>query len=77
MVFGAWRVMQPPNTIFVLRPNPDKPELNIDPPAAERLKICGPPKADRSVIFLIGLYKIDPPQADLKYSIFNRKYSII
>ena len=22
-------------------PYPDKPELNIDPPAAERLKICG------------------------------------
>jgi len=22
-------------------PNPDKPELNIDPPAAERLNICG------------------------------------
>jgi hypothetical protein len=24
-----------------------------------------------SVFFLIGLYKNDPPQADLKYSIFN------
>jgi len=31
----------------------------------------------RSIFFLIGLFKIDPPQADLKYSIFNRKYSII
>jgi len=25
----------------MLKPNPDKPELNIDPPAAERLKIYG------------------------------------
>ena len=24
-----------------VNPKPDKPELNIDPPAAERLKICG------------------------------------
>jgi len=28
-------------------------------------------KSLRSVIFLIGLFKIDPPQVDLKYSIFN------
>jgi len=48
-------------------PNPDKPELTI-----EYLW-----KSLRSVIFLIGLFKIDPPEADLKYSIFNRKYSII
>ena len=31
----------------------------------------------RSVEFLIGLFEIDPPKADLKYSIFNRKYLII
>jgi hypothetical protein len=27
--------------------------------------------------FLVGFFKIDPPEANLKYSIFNRKYSII
>jgi hypothetical protein len=26
---------------IVYTPNPDKPKLNIDPPAAEILKICG------------------------------------
>jgi hypothetical protein len=26
---------------FMIPPNPDKPELNIDPLAAEILKICG------------------------------------
>ncbi|CAB1059620.1 hypothetical protein D1BOALGB6SA_4382 [Olavius sp. associated proteobacterium Delta 1] len=30
-----------------------------------------------SVIIVIGLFKIDVPEADLKYSILNRKYSII
>jgi len=31
-----------------------------------------------SVIFYnLGLLKIDPPEADLKSSIFNRKFSII
>jgi hypothetical protein len=30
----------------------------------------------RSVIFMKGFFIIDPPQADLKYSIFNRQYSI-
>jgi len=28
-------------------------------------------KSLRSVIFLIGLFKIDPPQANLKYSFVN------
>jgi hypothetical protein len=28
-------------------------------------------KSLRSVIFLIGFYKMDPPEVDLKYSIFN------
>ncbi len=34
-------------------------------------------KSLRSVIFLIGFHKNDSPEAHLKYSIFNRKYSII
>jgi len=29
------------------------------------------------IYFYRLFYKVDPPQADLKYSIFNRKYSII
>ena len=30
----------------------------------------------RSVIFMVDFFIIDPPQANLKFSIFNRKYSI-
>jgi len=36
-----------------------------------RLKIEDLWKSLRFVIFLIGLFKIDPPQADLKYSFVN------
>jgi len=45
---------------------PDKPELNI-----EDLW-----KSLRSVICVIGINKMDPPQANLKCSIVNGKYSI-
>ena len=41
-----------------------------------RLKIEYLRMSLRSVIFLIGLFKIDPPEADLKYSFINSQYSI-
>jgi len=47
-------------------PNPDEPELKIEDC---KLNICG-------YRFAPSIFQIDSPEAHLKYSIFNRKYSI-
>jgi hypothetical protein len=41
MLVIAWSKMPLTQSRLNGIPNPDKPELNIDPPEAERLKICG------------------------------------